>query len=182
MSWNQSGPGGGHNPWGEGAPRGRPRPQWSGPRPPDLDRLIGRLQAWARRLLPAGGGRGPVLLGCAVIALWLLSGFYRVEPDEQGVVLRFGAFVRSTPPGLNYHLPWPIETVLLPAVTRINRTEIGYRGGAPDRGPDSGGLRDVAQESLMLTGDENIVDINCTVFWRISDARAFLFNTRHPVA
>ena len=71
----------------------------------------------------APGGRGLALLAVAVVALWLASGFYRVQPDEQGVVLRFGAFVRTTPPGLNYHLPWPIETVDLPAVTRINRIE-----------------------------------------------------------
>ena len=180
MSWNQSGPGGGHNPWGGSVPPGGRRPggggPWGGGRPPELDQLIARLQGWAGRLLPRGGGRGPLLLLCAVVALWLLSGFYRVEPDEQGVVLRFGAFVRTTPPGLNYHLPWPIETALTPAVTRINRTEIGYRSASTDRS----GVRDIPEESLMLTGDENIVDINCTVFWRISSAPDYLFNTRNP--
>ena len=73
------------------------------------------------------GGRGLALIGLAVVALWLASGFYRVQPDELGVVLRFGAFNRVTQPGLQLALPWPIEHVLLPAVTRINRTEIGYR-------------------------------------------------------
>ena len=101
---------------------------------PDLDELIARLQAYIRSLLGGGGprgrftgGRGLALIGLAVVALWLASGIYRVQPDEQGVVLRFGAFDRTTLPGLNYHLPWPIERVLTPAVTRINRIEIGYR-------------------------------------------------------
>ena len=98
----------------------------------------------------------------AVVALWLASGIYRVQPDEQGVVLRFGAYQPLTQPGLHWHIPWPVENVLLPAVTRINRTEIGYRSGAAgDRvaGGQSGG-RDMPDESLMLTGDENIIDIN----------------------
>jgi membrane protease subunit HflK len=99
------------------------------------------------------------------------------------VVLRFGAFDRSTQPGLNYHLPWPVETVLRPAVTRINRIDIGYRSGSGDARTVSGRdapLRDVAAESLMLTGDENIIDINAAVFWRIRDVGAFLFATRNP--
>jgi membrane protease subunit HflK len=122
-----------------------------------------------------------------VVVLWLASGFYRVEPDEVGVVLRFGAFTRTTLPGLNYHLPWPIETVDRPAVTRINRIEIGYRSAldlrtqSGDTGRDLP-VRDVPQESLMLTGDENIIDIDFSVFWRISNASDFLFNTRHPEA
>jgi modulator of FtsH protease HflK len=114
------------------------------------------------------------LLGIAVVALWLASGIYRVEPDEQGVVLRFGAFNRTTLPGLNYHLPWPIESALTPAVTRINRIEIGYRSSAPQN------ANDVPEESLMLTGDENIIDINFVVFWKISNAVDYLFNTRNP--
>jgi membrane protease subunit HflK len=143
-----------------------------------------------------GGGsalRGIVLGSIAVIAIWLSTGLYRVEPDQQGLVLRFGAYVGSTPPGLNYHAPWPIETVLLLPVTRINRVEIGFRSPAGDdqdlsprtpegRAEPSRGLpdRDLAEESLMLTGDENIVDINASVFWRISDAPAYAFRTRNP--
>ena len=96
-----------------------------------------------------------------------------MQPDEQGVVLRFGAFDRTTLPGLNYHLPWPIERVLTPAVTRINRIEIGYRSTpAPahaHRGATPAG-RNVLEESLMLTGDENIIDIDFAVFWRIRNA------------
>ncbi len=205
MPWTpgSNGPNGDPNPWG--APGGGPRrpggggPWGGGPNPlPDLDALIARLQAGIRGLLPGGGrgsgtGRGPggilgggrlvVLLAIVAVALWLASGFYRVEPDEQGIVLRFGAFNRTALPGLNYHLPWPMETVLTPAVTRINRTEVGYHSGGTD--PDTGrelAPRDIPAESLMLTGDENIIDINLTVFWRISDAGAYLFNTRHPDA
>ena len=172
---------------------------------PDIDQLIARAQAYIRGLLPGGpgpggrppgihgggvtpggfgmSGRGLVLLGAAVALLWLTSGIYRVQPDEQGVVLRFGAFNRIDLPGLNYHWPWPVESVLRPAVTRINRTEIGFRSGAGDsviqRGRDTAG-QDVLAESLMLTGDENIIDIDVTVFWRISNASAYLFNTRDP--
>jgi membrane protease subunit HflK len=111
----------------------------------------------------------------------LASGFYRVLPDEVGVVLRFGAYNRTTQPGLNYHLPAPIEKVLTPSVTRVNRTEIGWRSaeGATARGV---GSRQVGEEALMLTGDENIVDINFTVFWVIKNAQGYLFNIRDPDA
>ena len=205
MSWNN---GGGSGPWGPGnnnpPPRGPNRGPWGGGGPngiPDLDEVLARLQASARRFVPGGpGGRrnNPRLI--ALIALvgavvWLASGFYRVEPDQQGVVLRFGAFQRATFPGLNYHLPWPIEQALTPAVTRINRIEIGFRnaadsvgagriGSSVDFGRDisgrSGPAREAPEEALMLTGDENIIDINFSVFWRIRDASTFLFNTRNP--
>jgi len=154
---------------------------------PDLDQIIARLQAYVRSLLGGGprgrftGGRGLAFMGIAVAALWLASGIYRVQPDEQGVVLRFGAYNRLTLPGLNYHMPWPIERVETPAVTRINRIEVGYRSAAGAR-IDTGnqGGRNVLEESLMLTGDENIIDINFAVFWRINDAVGYLFNTRNP--
>ena len=132
---------------------------------------------------PGRGGpglRGILLAGLAAAAVWLGSGFYRVQPDEQGVVLRFGAYVRSTGPGLNYHLPWPVETVQRPAVTRINRVEVGYRTAVTDMRPGMGQVRDVTEEGLMLTGDENIIDINFAVFWRINNAVSYLFNTRRP--
>ncbi len=212
MSWNNGGPNGG-SPWGAppGSPKEPPRPgggggggpkgPWSGGpggNLPDPDELIRRLQGFLRGLLPpgfggrrgggggfgrGGGGRGIALIAAGVFALWLVSGFYRVQPDEQGVVLRFGAFNRTALPGLNYHIPWPVETVLRPKVTRINRVEIGYRSGQGsvpvEQGTDAAG-RDVLAESLMLTGDENIIDIDFAVFWRIRDAGAYLFNTRHP--
>jgi len=126
-------------------------------------------------LLPKGfGGGGALIVGLIVVDVWLASGIYVVDPDEQGVVTRFGAFVGRTTPGINYHLPWPIEAVQTPAVTRENQLNIGYRLG------NSEGTRDVPEESLMLTGDENIVDINFTVFWVIKDAASFLFNVENP--
>ncbi len=189
--------GGGRGPFGNG-PFGNNNP--FGGSSPDLDRLIAQAQAYIRGLMGGGGGRGPsggmfgrftggrglTLLLLAIVAIWVGSGFYRVQPDEQGVVMRFGAYVYWTPPGLHWHLPWPVEAVDLPTVTRINRTEIGYRsatgsqGGAPiESGRDVAG-RDVLAESLMLTGDENIIDIDVAIFWRISDAPAYLFNTANP--
>ena len=155
---------------------------------PDLDALIRQLQSLIRGLLPGGGpsfGFGGLWIVClGVVLLWAGSGFYRVQPDEQGIVLRFGAYQGWTAPGLHYHLPWPIEEVALPAVTRINRTEIGFRsaaGGRIDSGTDRAG-RDVMAESLMLTGDENIIDIDVVVFWRVrgNEASKFLFNARAP--
>lgn len=197
------GPGRREDPWGDprpGSGGGGPRGGGNGPLPPipDFDRIIAQMQAGVRRFLGGGGrqgpgggggrgfagGRGILLLGLAVVAIWLLSGFYRVEPDQEGVVLRFGAFTRLTPPGLNYHLPWPIETVNTPAVTRINRIEIGYRSGESGNGEGTSGSgqggREIAQESLMLTGDENIVDVNVAVLWRIDNVVSYLFNTRDP--
>lgn len=123
-----------------------------------------------------GSGRGILLVIGALAVLWLLTGIYRVQPDEQGVVLRFGEWVRTEQPGLRYHVPAPIETVLLPKVTRINRIEIGYRSATEGRRSD----RDVTDESLMLTGDENIIDIDYTVFWVIKDAGQYLFKIRDP--
>jgi modulator of FtsH protease HflK len=180
--------GGGGGPFGNGP--------FGGGNAPDLDRLIAQAQGYIRGLMgggsggrssggPLGGfanGRGLMFLFLLVVVVWFGSGFYRVQPDEQGVVLRFGAYSYWTPPGLHWHLPWPIESVELPTVTRINRTEIGYRsapGGNVESGQDAAG-RDVLAESLMLTGDENIIDIDVAVFWRINDAAAFLFNTASP--
>src|SRR5215472_18692615 len=139
MFWQSRGGG----PWGggnrgngsgPGTPRGR------GPQPPDFEELLRRGQDRFRRVLPQGGFGGGrrwiAIVPIAVIVLWLMSGIYTVDPDEVGVVLRFGAYDRTTGPGLNYHLPGPIEKVLKPSVTRINRTEIGYRNaeGLPARG------------------------------------------------
>ncbi|HEX2943605.1 MAG TPA: FtsH protease activity modulator HflK [Rhodopila sp.] len=210
--WGQRGSG--DQPDQNGAERPGPRkphgdnPFGGGPFPgsgPDLDRLIAQAQAFVRRMMGGGGppsggsgGRGPrgpgsffqgstpiFFLAVLVVLIWVGTGFYRVQPDEQGVVLRFGAYSYWTPPGLPWHLPWPIESVRLPTVTRINRTEIGYRSGQTDgqgaTGQNAGG-RSVPAESLMLTGDENIVDIDFAVFWRISNAPDFLFNTASPEA
>jgi len=142
--------------------------------------MLRRSQDRFRRILPGGFGTGTgvAVVLIAIAVLWVASGFYRVLPDERGVVLRFGAYNRETDPGLNYHLPAPIETVLTPSVTRINRTEIGYRSGEGR----AAGARQLPEEALMLTGDENIVDINFTVFWVIKNARDYLFHIRAPEA
>jgi membrane protease subunit HflK len=173
-------PGGGGR---RGPGGGGPRNPFGGPTP-DLDAIIARLQAQLRELIPggAGAGRGLILLGAAAVALWLASGFYRVQPDELGIVLRFGAYNRSTPPGLSYHLPWPVETVERPSVTHVNRVEIGFRSGGArliESGRDQSG-RDVLEESLMLTGDENIIDIDFIVLWRVANPVDYLFGTRNP--
>ena len=150
--------------------------------PPNVDDLIRNLQRLIKKFLPGGrsGGNKPIILGFVILAVvWALSGLYRVLPDEQGVVLRFGKFINTTQPGLNYHLPFPIERVLTPKVTKVNRIDVGFRG-ASDTGRSSG-IGEVPEESLMLTGDENIVDINYSVFWVIKDASKFLFNIQSPV-
>jgi len=144
--------------------------------------MLRRGQDKLKTVLPGGnlGGKGFALLVVAAIALWGFSGFYRVEPDELGVVMRFGKYVRDAKPGLNYHLPYPIESVLTPKVTRINRIDIGMRLIEDPR--RATGIRDVPEESLMLTGDENIVDVDFSVFWMIKPGGAadYLFNIQDP--
>merc|ERR1711991_686100 len=132
--------------------------------------------------MPGGktsGGKSISLILLVLVFVWLASGLYRVLPDEQGVVLRFGKFVSTTQPGLNYHIPFPIESVITPKVTKVNRMEIGFRSER-DSGFSSGGVADVPEESLMLTGDENIVNIDFSVFWVIKDAGNFLFKIQDP--
>ena len=114
-----------------------------------------------------------------LLGLWSLSGFYRVGTDEQGVVTRFGEYVRTTEPGLHYHLPFPIESVNKPKVTKVNRIEVGFRTSQSQFSQNSQ-ARQVPEEALMLTGDENIVDLNFTIFWIINDAKDYLFNVRNP--
>ncbi len=170
------------SPWGNG---GDDRPSGNGggnKRPPNIDDLANQFQNSLKKMFPGKkvpGGNKPILLfGIIIIGLWLASGFYRVLPDEQGVVLRFGKYVNQTQPGLHYHLPYPIETVVTPKVTKVNRIDVGYRSAA-DTGRATS-VSDVPEESLMLTGDENIVDIDYSVFWIIKDAGKFLFNIQDP--
>src|SRR5437660_7300115 len=169
------GSGGGKGPWGSG-------PQPSGSTPPDFEEFLRRSQENLRTVLPGGnlGGKGLSLILLAAIAIWGFSGFFRVDPDELGVVLRFGKYVRDAKPGLNYHLPYPIESVLTPKVTRVNRIDIGMRLVEDLRRGTT--MRDVPEESLMLTGDENIVDVDFSVFWLIKPDGAgdFLFNIQQP--
>jgi membrane protease subunit HflK len=184
MAWkNQGGPwggGGGGNGGGQGPWGGRGGGGPSMPEPPDLEELLRRGQDRFRRALPGGFGGGRVV-GLAVlagIALWFASGFYRVQPGELGVELLFGKYLRLTTPGLNYWLPRPIGQVLTPNVDRTNQINVGFRGTGDTGG--SGAVRDVPQESLMLTGDQNIIDIDFVVQWRIKNASDFLFNIREP--
>lgn len=208
MPWNNqgggqgSGQGGGGGPWGSppgggsgggnnggngGNPWGRPPGGGSGGNGgggpvPDLEELAAKAQEAFRRKFPGGvgGGRGLALAAGVAAAVWLSTGVYRVGADEQGVVLRFGQWVRTEQPGLRFHLPSPIESVYLPKVTRVNRIEVGYRSGG--LGDPRRADRDVPDESLMLTGDENIIDIDFSVFWVIKDAGHFLFKIRDPEA
>ena len=170
MSWSDNN---NNNPWGsQGGNNGRGQG-------PDMDNVIRDLQNRFKGFIPGSffGKLGPAIIIFALVIIWLASGFYRVLPDEQGVVLQFGKYVKTTQPGLNYHIPYPIERVLTPKVTKVNRIEIGYRQSPDNRTTQ---IRDVPEESLMLTGDENIVDIDFSVFWIINDAGKFLFNVQVP--
>lgn len=177
MPWtNQTGggsDGGGGNrgPWGRGPSGGG----GGGNPPPDLEELLRRTQDRLRRLVPGPGFTTSSLAVVVLILLivWLASGIYIVGAHEQGVVLRFGQYVARTSPGINYHLPWPIETAYTPSVTQSNQITIGYRINGEG---DSAQTEDVPEESLMLTGDENIIDVNFTVQWQIKNASDFLFN------
>ncbi|MFQ5786067.1 MAG: FtsH protease activity modulator HflK [Alphaproteobacteria bacterium] len=172
MPWsNQGGGGGGQGPWGRGP---------GGQQPPDLEELLRKGQDRIRRVLPGGasGARGLILLIVVALAVWLGSGVYKVEPDEQGVELVFGKWIATTPSGLHYNFPAPIGQVYKPKVTRVNRVEIGFRSGT-DTGRGTI-VRQVLDEGLMLTGDENIIDINFVVLWQIKDPGLFLFNIRAP--
>src|ERR1700755_2337211 len=180
MPWKNQGGG----PWGSG-PKGPwgGGPQSVGPRPPDLEDLLRRGQDKLQQLLPGGhfSGMGIALVLIGALAIWGLSGFFRVQSEELGVVLRFGKHVRTVQPGLNYHLPYPIETVLLPKALRVSTISIGMTL-IDDPSRRGRTMRDVPEESRMLPGDENIVDVDFTVLWRIKPKGAadFLFNIQNP--
>jgi modulator of FtsH protease HflK len=168
--------GGGGGPWGQGP---------SGGQSPDLEELLKRSQDRLKQAMPGGGMSGGflaliILVGMAVVAFYSFT--VSVRPDEQGVVLRFGEYNRQLSPGLNFRWPYPVETVYQPQVTRVNRVEIGMRAQAATSMFSGGSeiVRDVPEESLMLTGDENIVDVDFVLFWRIKDAAAYLFNIQNP--
>ncbi len=180
MPWNNQSGGpwgsGSRGPWGSG-----PQQPGGGSRPPDLEEFLRRSQDRLRGFLPGNlGGRGIALIALIAVVLWGFSGFFRVEPDELGVVLRFGKFTREVQPGLNYHLPYPIETVLTPPALRINKIDIGMRPVEDMRRGTS--VREVPEESLMLTGDENIVDVDFSVLWKIKPTGVgdYLFNIQNP--
>ncbi len=209
FSWDHKG---GKGPWGSGNGGNgngrRPNQQGQNKPQPDLDDMLRSAQDHFRRHMGGGkgnggngrggntggsqgspfGGLGFILILVGI--LWLASGFYIVDQSEEGVVLRFGKYTQTTTPGLNYHLPWPFESVLKPQVERENRVEIGFRDSTMVNGVNRfprtrGGdmARNILEnESLMLTGDENIVDLNFTVRWKIGNAEDFLFNVSKPEA
>jgi len=178
MPWNnQSGGGGGPwggggnnggnggGPWGQG-PRGPSGPQGT---PPDLEEIIRKGQDRLRRALPSGGGFNPAFIGLGLVvlvALWAFKAVYTVQPDEIGVELRFGKPKEElSMPGLHFHF-WPIETVEI-----ANRAE---------KLVDIGEVRGSASSGLMLSGDQNIVDVKFSVAYQVSDPRAYLFNVATP--
>jgi modulator of FtsH protease HflK len=180
MPWSNQGGGWGSGPkgpWGSGS-----RPPGSSP--PDLEDLLRRGQDKLRNALLGGGlgGAGVLVITLIAIALWLASGVFQVAPDELGLVMRFGKFDRKVNPGLSYRLPYPIESVEIPKVTRVTPIQIGVRFVEDARRGTQ--TRDVPEESLMLTGDENIVDVDFTVFWVVAagatGASDFSFNLQNP--
>jgi modulator of FtsH protease HflK len=170
MAWNPQG-GGGQGPWGSGP---------SGPQPPDIEELLRRGQDRFKRFMPGGVGtsRGIILILFVVLGLWLASGIFRVDSGHQGVVLLFGKHVQSADPGLHWFFPSPIGDVLTPDVEQVRRVDIGFRTATGNR--NSGAVRDISEESLMLTGDQNIADLDFAVQWKVKDAGQFLFNIRDP--
>ncbi|MFO1242878.1 MAG: FtsH protease activity modulator HflK [Rickettsiales bacterium] len=195
MTVNKGGPwgssGGGTGSGGTGG-KGPNRPNTPNDQP-DLEELLRKSKESLRGMFGNGGGNGSgsgggfdfqgprliILIGLGLLVLWFASGIYRVDADEQGVVLRFGEYHRTTEPGLNYHLPYPIEQAFTPRVTTINREQIGFRSmGNNYDNRENRSL--VPEESLMLTGDKNIVSAQFEVQWRIKDAGKYLFNLRTP--
>ncbi len=182
MAWNQPGGNGGQDPWGSrGGQQG----------PPDLDEVLRKLRAQWQRLFGGGGGGGGARSGggggfslgsggrigigvilIAALGVWAISGVYIIDPAEKGVVLRFGKYVRTADPGPHW-APRFIESVEQVNVEQIRNAEIGFRSAGGSKGV-------VPHESLMLTGDENIVDLKFAVQYRIKDAADYLFNVYDP--
>jgi membrane protease subunit HflK len=172
--WKSGGGGGpwGQGPWGQGP---------SGNQQPDLEEILKRGQDRLKQVMPGSGLPGPLIflivaVGMAVIGFWAFT--FTVRPDELGVVLRFGQFVRQEPPGLHFRMPYPIEEVRLPKVTRKNVIQVGFRTEPAGRSGQA--TRGVQEESLMLTGDENVVEVPFVVTWRIQDAEKYLFQIQRP--
>ncbi|MHB8256396.1 MAG: FtsH protease activity modulator HflK [Acidiferrobacterales bacterium] len=175
MAWNEPGGSGGKDPWGQ-----RKKDQG----PPDLDQIVRNIQRRLGKVFGGGsGGAGGGHMGrfsfsailIAAAVLWLVSGFYMIRQGERGVVLEFGRSVQVTQAGLHWHIPFPVEKVDKVNVQRVYVVQIGYRSS--DR---AGGSRKVPDESQMLTSDENIVDIELAIQYKIKDPADYLFNVRDP--
>jgi membrane protease subunit HflK len=149
--------------------------------PPELFEAAERFREWGQRF-SAGSWRWVPLV--ILLALWLGSGLYIVGPGERGVVLLFRAEVDQTEPGLRYHLPWPLQSHEIVDIAQVRRVEIGFRTVAETTSgrSASGGTRTVPQEALMLTGDENIVEVQLFVQYRVQDPVKFLFGAENPEA
>ena len=185
MPWsNQSGGGGGGGPWGQRGGSGGPwgsGPQGGGSgRPPDLEDIIRRGQDRLRGFMPGGqmGGRGALIILLAAIAIWLMTGWYTVRPNEVGINMIFGRYVSTAAEGLRYNFPYPIGSVEKPQVTTRRTVEIGVRAAEAARRTQ----RVNADESMMLSGDENIVDIDFSLQWQVDPAKVtdFVFNLQNP--
>ncbi len=161
------------NPWGQNQQNGN-----GGPSGPDLDDMLRRARAMAGQLgKPDGEGRMVAFALAALAIVWLGSGIYRVEPGENAVIQRFGAIERTQgQPGLGYRLPWPVESVTKLNVMLDRRTTVGFI----DSGIGGTAKQDISEESLMLTADANIVDIDVVVLWNIGEAEKYLFSVRNP--
>ncbi|MBO4312434.1 MAG: FtsH protease activity modulator HflK [Desulfovibrionaceae bacterium] len=131
---------------------------------------------------PKFSTRGTMWLLIALIAAWLLSGIYIVNPDEQGVVLRFGKYNRTLGAGPHYALPFPFESVDRPKVTQVQRVEVGFRSANQNRRFQQGQYLALPEESSTLTGDENIVNVQFSVQYQIKDAVQFLYNVTNQAA
>jgi len=180
MPWKQQGGGGGGGgggPWGSG-------PTGGGAQPPDLDDILRKGQEKFKGMMPGGIGSkaGIGLIVLFVILALIYSAFYRVQPGHVGVQLLFGKYINQTAPGGHFWFPAPIGAVIIPSVERTNEITIGYRGTGASGGGRTSVNRDVPEESLMLTGDQNIIDIDFIVQWRIKNAEDFLFNIRDPAS
>jgi membrane protease subunit HflK len=178
MAWNnQGGPwGNGQSPWGGRGGGSGGGGGGGGNQPPDFEEMIRRGQDRMKSFIPGGfgSGRAIIMIVAVAILLWMLSGFYVVNPGQVGVNIIFGRFVSQTEPGLRWNWPAPIGGYETPDVTTRFTTEIGYRSTA------GGGKTDVTEESLMLTKDENIIDYQAVVLWRINDVQKYLFEIEEP--
>ncbi len=175
--WGRKPSDGNRGPWG--TPPGGSGGSGGGDLPPDLDELLKKAQENLRRALPGGFGPGrfAALVGIAALGLWLTSGFYLVKPGENAVITQFGAWNKTqSEPGLGYRIPWPIQDVAIVNTTEERRIQIGFSEGVGR----SAGKRDIPEESLMLTSDANIVDLDMVIFWNIDNARDYLFNIMDP--
>ena len=150
-------------------------PWGDGPQPPDIDEILNNIQNKFKIGLPKKGGATFIIV--LAVALWFATGVFIIDPEEQGVIKRFGEITDVVGPGPHYHLPMPIETVQIAPVTAVRRLEIGFR--TIQTGPPAK-YRRVLKESLMLTGDENIIDVQFIVQYRISDLENYFYSLTNP--